>query len=81
MLADQELQAAGPAFERVRMLPDSVDLPPRESSPTNQRAAKIVADFDVVSLLANAAILLMVAQTIELNATGGWEQFLQENLP
>jgi hypothetical protein len=38
-----------------------------------KRTAKIVADFDVVSLLANAAILLMVAQTIELNATDGWE--------
>ena len=38
------------------MLPDSVDLPPRESSPTNQRAAKIVADFDVVSLLANVTL-------------------------
>jgi hypothetical protein len=80
VLADKELQEAGPAFERVRMLPDSVDLPPRGSSPTNQRAAEVARDFDVVSLLANAAILLMVAQTIELNATGGWEQFLQENL-
>ncbi|HUR03168.1 MAG TPA: hypothetical protein VM347_11550 [Nonomuraea sp.] len=80
VLADKELTEAGDGFEQVRMLPDSVDLPPQASSPTNQRAAKVVADFDGVSLLANAAILLMVAQVIELNATGGWEEFLQENL-
>jgi hypothetical protein len=47
VLADGELQEVGPAFERVRMLPDSVDLPPGKSSPTNQRAAKVVAEFDV----------------------------------
>jgi hypothetical protein len=80
VLADKELTEAGDGFEQVRMLPDSVDLPPRASSPTNQRAAKVVADFDGASLLANAAILLMAAQVIELNATGGWEKFLQENL-
>ncbi|TMR22486.1 hypothetical protein ETD86_11620 [Nonomuraea turkmeniaca] len=81
VFADKELMEAGDGFEQVRMLPDSVDLPPRASSPTNQHAAKVVADFDGVSLLANAAILLMVAQVIELNATGGWDEFLQENLP
>ncbi|WP_329431088.1 hypothetical protein OG339_48860 (plasmid) [Streptosporangium sp. NBC_01495] len=80
MLASRELKEAGDDYEQVRMLPDSVDLPPRESSPTNQHAAKVVADFDAVSLLANAAILLMVAQVIELNATGEWTEFLEENL-
>ncbi|SDM71416.1 hypothetical protein [Nonomuraea jiangxiensis] len=79
VLADKELQQAGRAFEQVKMLPDNVDLSPCATSPTNQHAAKIVGDVDAVSLLANAAILLMVAQVIELNATGGWDQFLQEN--
>ncbi|MFI6793956.1 hypothetical protein ACIBG4_42140 [Nonomuraea sp. NPDC050383] len=35
VLADEELREAGSAFERVRMLPDSVDQSPRGSSPTN----------------------------------------------
>jgi len=80
VFADRELTEAGAGYEQVEMLPDSVDLPPRDTSPTNQHAATVVAGFDAVSLLANAAILLMVAQVIELNATGEWEQFLHENV-
>jgi hypothetical protein len=78
--ADQELTAAADDWENVPMVPDQVNGPPLATSPTNALAARKVADYDSQELLANAAILVMASRVLELNRTGGWNQFLQASL-
>lgn len=80
MLADEELTKSGDASDQVQMIPDNPELPPLSTSPTNQAAAEIVANYDVLVVLVTAAFLHMAGRVLELNATEAWNEFLQAHL-